>query len=221
MSMHYLFIGSDVALRDSRLKQLRANLFPTADAEKMDFENLDGHKLSSEALKVALTSVPALSVRRLVLISRAEKLSKENLATIEQFLKDTPENPVLFLEAASWDLKSEARKSIRARLQVIGSVAKEGRNVFDMMDAVCLGNTVDALSLLKELLTRGEEEEKLMGAMVWSWANKMKGRTSSVRYKKGLLVLQEADYHLKRSRFPSREQALELAIVKLSSMLKV
>jgi DNA polymerase III delta subunit len=221
MSMHYLFLGHDVRLRDAKLKQLKGNLFPTSDAEKLDFEILDGHKLTSEAIKVALASAPALSVRRLVLISRAEKLSKENLATIEQFLKDTPENPVLFLEAASWDMKSETRKSIRARLQVIGTVEKDGRNVFDMMDAVCTGNTVDALALLKELLNRGEEEERLIGGMVWAWSNKMKGRTSVERYKKGLLILQEADHHLKRSRFPSREQALEIAVVKLSSMLKV
>ncbi|NTV30210.1 MAG: hypothetical protein HGA80_09040 [Candidatus Omnitrophica bacterium] len=221
MSMHYLFLGPDIALRDAKLEQLKANLFPTADSQQMDFEKLDGHKLSSEDLKVALTSAPALSIRRLVLISRAEKLSKENLTTIEKFLSDAPENPVLFLEAASWELKSDARKSIRARLQVIGAPEKEGRNVFDMMDAVCSGNTVDALGLLKDLLAQGEEAEKLIGAMVWAWSHKMRGRTSAERYKKGLLVLQEADYNLKRSRFPVREQALEIAIVKLSAMLKV
>ena len=221
MSMHYLFLGPDSALRDEKLNQLKANLFPTADAQQMDFERLDGHKLSSEALKVALTSVPALAVRRLVLISRAEKLSKENLLTIEKFLSDSPENPVLFLEASAWDMKSGSRKAIRARLQVIGGLEKEGRNVFDMMDLVCAGNTAEALMLLRELLGRGEEEERMLGAMVWSWSHKMRGRTSADRYKKGLLFLQEADHNLKRSRFPSREQALETAVVKLSSMLKV
>ena len=221
MSMHYLFLGADIALRDAKLKQLKANLFPTADAEKLDSEILDGHKLTSEALTVALTSIPALAIRRLVLISRAEKLSKENLVTIERFLKDTPENPVLFLEASAWDLKSELRKSIRTRVQVIGSEQKEGRNAFDMMDEVCAGQTVAALELLKDLLRRGEEEGRLVGAMLWSWTHKIKGRTSAEKYKKGLRVIQEADYNLKRSRFPSREQALEFAVVKLSSMLKV
>ncbi len=221
MSIHYLFLGHDVELKDAKLKQLKANLFTSPDAEKLDCELLDGHKLSSEALKVALASAPALSIRRLVIIRRAEKLSKENLSAIEKFLEDAPENPVLVLEAEQWDMKSAERKAVRARLQVIGQTEREGRNVFDMMDAVCSGNTVDALVQLKELLDRGDAEEQLLGGMVWSWSNQMKGRIERGRYKKGLLVLQEADYHLKRSRFPSREQALETAVVRLSSMLRV
>jgi DNA polymerase III delta subunit len=221
MSIHYLFLGNDVVLKDEKLAQLKANLFSSSDAEKFDCELLDGYKLTSEALQVALASVPALSIRRLVIIRRADKLSKENLIAIEKFLVDAPENPVLVLEAAQWDMKSAERKSVRARLQIIGALDKEGHSVWNMMDAVCAGNTVDGLVILKELLDRGEREELLLGGMASSWSRDMKGRIPFEKYKKGLLVLQEADHHLKRSRFPSREQALETAIVRLSLLLRV
>lgn len=220
MSIHYLFLGNDVALKDSKLKQLKGNIFSSVDMEKLDCEQLDGHKLSGHDLKVTLSCAPALSSRRLVIIRRAEKLSKENLILLDKFLQDAPENPILVLEAAEWDMKSDARKSLRSRLQVVGSVEKAGGTPFDMMDALFAGRTVDALSALKGFLDKGDAEEQLMGAMVWSWSNRMKSRVSSEKYKKGLLIFQEADYALKRSRFPSREQALETAMVKLSSLLK-
>jgi hypothetical protein len=56
--------------------------------------------------------------------------------------------------------------------------------------------------------------------MLWAWSNKIKPRVPPAKYKKGLLILQEADHQLKRVRFPERGYALEIALVKLSCLLK-
>jgi DNA polymerase III delta subunit len=222
MSMHYLFLNLEFEVREEKLKQLKANLFKDRDAAAMDCEDLDCHKLSGETLKVALTSIPALSVRKLVRLRRAEKLSEENLGLIEKFLKDAPENPVLVLDAAKWDAKSDLKKSIRARMNVMAGAKEEpAETVFTMMDELSNGRTVEALRILHEITSDGEAPEMLIGGMVWKWSNHVKGRVSAERYKKGLLVLQEADRDVKHSRFPRREQAVEKALVKLSSLLKV
>ncbi|MBF0485875.1 MAG: hypothetical protein HQL16_05100 [Candidatus Omnitrophica bacterium] len=221
MSMHYLFLNLEFEVRDRKLKALKANIFTSADAVKLDCEDLDGHKLSNETLKVALTSVPAMSVRKLVIVRRAEKLTEDNLTLIENFLKDATENPVLVLEAARWDSKTELKKNIRARVNVMAGAEKEApASAFHMMDALSKGETVEALKTLKDLVTAGDAEEMILGAMIWKWSNHVKGRVTAAKYKKGLLILQEADKNVKRSRFPQREQAIEIALVKLSLLLK-
>ena len=48
----------------------------------------------------------------------------------------------------------------------------------------------------------------------------MKRSIAAVKYKKGLLVIQEADQRIKLSGLLSREQSIEVALVKLSSLIK-
>ena len=216
--MHYLLLGTDTTLKDAQLSRIKGEAFRDPDAMSLDLEILDGHKLSAEKLKIALVSLPALALQRIVHIQRADRLSKENLALVEDFLKAGHENAVLVLEAESWDARVTAKKNILSLVNAVGSAPAEGANVFDMMDIVAVGNASGVLKALKELMDNDEQPEKLLGGIVWAWSNRIKGRVSRESYKKGLLVLQEADNHLKRSRFPERGYALEVALVKLSAL---
>ena len=74
--------------------------------------------------------------------------------------------------------------------------------------------------MLKSLFEHGEEPERLIGGVLWAWSNKIKGRIPPAGYKKGLLLLQETDIALKRSRYPERENGLEILVVKLSLLLQ-
>ena len=220
LSMHYLLLGADTALKDSQLARIKADAFKDTDARTLDQESLDGHKLSSEKLKIALLSLPALASQRLIHIHRAEKLSEENLAILENFLQSDQEHAIIVLDAVKWG-KSEARKDILSYVKVIGREEEKGANVFDVMDCVVSGRLPKALQILNELFDQEEAPEVILGGMIWAWSNKAKGRVPALGYKKGLLVLQEADMCLKRSKFPERGYALEVAVVKLSSLLKV
>ncbi|MBF0122996.1 MAG: hypothetical protein HQL21_06290 [Candidatus Omnitrophica bacterium] len=217
--MHYLLLGVDTALKDSQLAKIKQGAFKDTDARALDQETLDGHKLSSEKLKIALLSLPALASQRLIRISRSEKLSKENLAILEAFLSSDQDHAIVVLDAAQWG-KSEAHKNILSCVQVIGREEEKGANVFDVMDCVVSARLPMALKTLNELFDQEEAPEVILGGMIWAWSNKAKGRVPSLVYKKGLLVLQEADMCLKRSKFPDRGYALEVAVVKLSSLLK-
>lgn len=220
MANHYLFIGLELERRQEKIAQLKANLFENETAVRFDVETLDAFGLSAEDFKVALVSVPALSVRKLVVVRNAEKLSRENLELVMRFLEDTPENPVLVLDAVSWDGRTDPRKSLRKKLQVISAAEKPLLTIFQMMDELLGKSAVSALKILKELFDRGDSAEQLLGGVVWYWGNRVQGRVSADKYKKGLLILQEADEALKHSRFAEREQALEVAVVKLWSLLK-
>lgn len=221
MPNHYLLIGLKPEDRDARLGKLRANFFLTPEALKFDCETFDGNKLSAKTLELALYSYPALAGKKLVVVRRAEKLDDTALNAVVRFLDDNNAHVVLVLDAGSWDGRSAVKKTIRERLQpAIAAAPEKVETVFDMMDTAFGGSMADGLKLLKVLLDRGEAEEMLLGGMIWHWSNRVKGRFSADKYKKGLLVLQEADEHLKRSRFPKREHALEVAVVKLTSLLK-
>jgi DNA polymerase III delta subunit len=218
--MHYLLLGTDISLKDTQLQKIKREIFPDGDSFRMDCETLDGFKLSLDKLKVALLSLPALAERRLVILRHAERLSKENLELLETFLRSGHDHVAVVLDAVSWEVKSETRKNILHAVRTIGREEAPGANVFDMMDLVGRGDTARALKLLKELFDRDEEPERILGGMVWAWSNKVKPRAPALKYKKGLLILQEADHQLKRVRFPDRGYALEIALVKLSYLLK-
>jgi DNA polymerase III delta subunit len=218
--MHYLLLGTDISLKDTQLQKIKREFFPDGDSFRMDCETLDGFKLSNEKLKIALLSLPALAERRLIIVRHAERLSKENLELLEDFLKSTQTHASVVLDAAMWEAKSEARKNILLAVRTIGREEAAGANVFDMMDLVGRGDAVRALGVLKDVIDRDGEPERVLGGMLWSWSNKVKPRVPAVKYKKGLLILQEADHQLKRVRFPDREYALEIALVKLFYLLK-
>jgi hypothetical protein len=218
--MHYLLLGTDTALKDSQLKKIKGDLFPDADARALDQQSLDGHKLSPEKLKIALLSLPALAARRLIHIARAEKLSEQNLLLVAEFLKSDQEHAVLVLDAIKWG-KSEAHKSILAAVTVLGHEDKKGASIFDVMERVVSGNLTGALKTLHVLLEDEEAPDMMLGGMIWAWSNKAKARVPAQVYKKGLLVLQEADMLIKRSKGSQRRYAIEVAVVKLSSLLKV
>ena len=217
---HYLLLGTDVAFKDSQLAKIQKETFKDSDALRLDSETLDGHKLSAERLKVALLSLPALGRQRLIHIRQAERLTKQNIALLAEFFKAGHAHAVVVLDALAWDGTGEEHRSVRDAVKILGRPAEKGSTVFQMMDHVIAGEMAVALKLLKTLFERDEQPERLLGGMVWAWSNNAKPRLRPDAYKKGLLVLQEADNHIKRSRFPEREYALEVATVKLSLLTK-
>ncbi|MEI6438332.1 MAG: hypothetical protein WCO69_06265 [Candidatus Omnitrophota bacterium] len=218
--MDYLIYGPDLKLRDKALADIKKAVLPSFEASRLDHETLDGNKLTSEKLKIALFSMPAVAPQRLVHVQHAEKLPKETLEWLLLFLKEEHANVVLVLEADVWDATTKLRGEVTRFLKVAGVDAPLPFSVFNLMEAVASGNSAAALRGLKRLYISDEAPEKLLGGMVWAWSNKTKARVSAEVYKKGLLVLQEADMALKRSRFPDRENALEIAVVKLSLFVK-
>ena len=219
--MHYLLLGTDTSLKDTQLQKIKRDIFPDGDSFRMDCETVDGFKLSPEKFKIALMSLPALAERRLIIVRHAERLSKENLELLAEFLKAGHAHASVVLDAVTWEAKSEVRKNILHAVRTIGREDAAGANVFDMMDLVGRGDTSRALKILHEILERDEEPERVLGGILWAWSNKVKPRVQAPKYEKGLLILQEADYQLKRVRFPERGYALEIALVKLSSLIKV
>lgn len=215
-----LIYGPDLKLRNETFRALRKQVFSSPDAETLDLETLDATKLSPEILQAALVSLPAFRTRRMVHLVRAEKIDKHLCDLLVAFLKEPHPHVIVVLEAETWDETTKMRQTLGAFFKKVGTDTPEGATVFDLMGLVQAGDASVALRTLKNIFDNGEEPERLLGGMLWTWSNKTKGRVAPPVYKKGLLLLQEADIALKRSRFPERENALEILIVKLSLLTR-
>jgi hypothetical protein len=214
--MHHLILGgSDISLRDKILRELKTRSLKTPDALKFDFSNLDGHGLDFNDLKAALLTAPAVADRRVVLISRAEKLNDRNLELIDHVISVPGASCIIVLEASTWDRRSALRKGIAGKVKVSGG--KEEKVIFDLLDGLPHDHA-GVLTGLQEFLER-EAAENILGGVRWWWVNRHKGKMPAAKYKKGLLVIQEADERIKLSSLLAKEPALEVALVKLSLLL--
>ncbi len=216
MPLHQLILGPDVPLRDKALRVLKARFLKTPEALKFDLNYLDAQDLAFQDLKAALLTLPAVAERRVVFVSRAEKLDEQQLELIEQVIDRDALGCVIVLEAAQWDKRVPARKRLAAKLEVSGGEPK--LTAFDLFRDLPR-DRAGMLARLGELL-EDEAVENILGALRWWWCHEMKRSIAAVKYKKGLLVIQEADQRIKLSGLLSREQSIEVALVKLSSLIK-
>ena len=93
------------------------------------------------------------------------------------------------------------------------------QNIFDVTRAMTRLRLTEALKILSGLLRDGTHPLQLMGGLVWFWKKcRNRFQTSPDKYEKGLVILQEADLNLKRSRLRP-DHALEVLVVKLCGIL--
>jgi DNA polymerase III delta subunit len=209
--MHHLFVGPDITVRDKILVEIKTRYLKTPEAQKFDFASLDAKSLSLNELKAAVMTVPAVAERRVILISRADKLDDQALEFIEQAVSADDRGYVLVIEAMTWDRRNVWRKRIADRMKVAAQEKK--LSAFDLLDTLRTGPGAMLAGLPRLLET--DAVENVLGAARWWWVNKAKGTVSASGYKEGLRVIQQADERIKSSSLV-REQALEAALVRLS-----
>jgi len=211
-------LGEDRLAKEEKINEVKATCLPSNDAMKFDYELLHGTKLDPAALKKSLLALPAVAAKRLILIRSAEKLSPHNKKIILEFIQTENLHAVLILDTDETAVKNAFFTKITAAAKVMrfgrGDTKK---NVFDMTRAMEGRNPSDALKILSGLLDEGDHPLQIMGGLVWFWG-KSKNRLSGDGFKKGLLVLQEADLNIKRSRLRP-QHAVEIAVTKLSSLI--
>lgn len=216
--MIYLLLGEDRAAKDRKIDGIKSSCLASDDARPFDYESLHAVKLDPAVLKKALIALPAVADKRLVLIRKAEKLSQHNKDIIQDFIRADNPRVVLVLESDERSLKGAFFRDVMSVAQVVrfGRELRES-NIWDVTRAIERRNSGEALRILNTLMHNGDSPLRIMGGLVWFWGS-LKGRISSEGFKKGLLVLQEADLNIKRSRLRP-EYAVEIAVTKLSSLV--
>ncbi|MCK5082039.1 MAG: hypothetical protein KAR31_03950 [Candidatus Omnitrophica bacterium] len=216
--MIYLLLGEDRLAKDQKINEIRASCLPSDDAIKFDYELLHGIKLDPSVLKKALIALPAVAKKRLILIRNFEKLSEHNKEIVLDFIQVKNEPAVLILDSDELTFKGEFFRDITSAAKVI-RFRQRGKksDIWGVTRAIEARNPGEALKILNILLKDGDSPLKIMGGLVWFWGS-LRNRVSVDGFKKGLLVLQEADLNIKRSRLRP-EHAVEIVVTKLSLLI--
>lgn len=216
--MIYLIIGEDTALKDEKISQIRKEIFSNAqsDALLFDFESLSAHKLDADTLKKSFITLPVIASKRLVVVRDCQKFSEACKEHVLKFISLKQETVVLVLDFSELDARGTLSSKLRSLSKVVEFPSAKKMNVFDMT-RVMANDPAQALKILNEMFEAGVHPLQIMGGLLWFWG-KEKMRLKGDRYNKGLLVLQEADMNIKRSRLDP-EHAIEVVVVKLCSLL--
>lgn len=216
--MVYLFYGDDRAAKEGQIAKIKADCLRSPEALKFDYEFLHGVKLDPDTFKQALIALPAVAPKRLVLVRAVEKLDAPNQAILTEFLQSPHDHVVLILETDEADLKSGFFGKVRCAAKAV-CCARAGKqeNVWSATRAIERRRPAEAVRILNDLMEAGDPPLKVLGALVWFWGS-LKHRLPSEGFKKGLLVLQEADLNIKRSRLKP-EYAVEVAVTQLSLLV--
>lgn len=216
--MAYFFLGQDRKAKDAKIAELKRKLLTSAEALEFDYESLYAHKLDHDVLKKALIAFPAVARERLVVIRESHRLDPHHKELLLDFFSKKNDKTIIILDSDELSPADSFVKSLNRWVKVMsfGQVDRE-LNVFDMTKAMGLRRSEEALKILAVLLSQGIHPLQLMGGLVWFWG-KSRERLPQEKFKKGLMVLQEADLNIKRSRLKS-EYAVEVAVVKLCTLI--
>ncbi len=215
--MIYLLLGEDQGQKESKIQQLKDKILTSANARHFDYEVLYANKLNSHILQKALKALPGSGLQRLVVIRDCQHLSDDNQEFILQFAALKPEHLTLVLEAARLGSQDSFVKGLKSFVKIVESSTVEKENVFDMTRAMTMHRPAEALKILSTLLAEGVHPLQIMGGLVWFWG-KSRPQLMAEKFEKGLLLLQEADLNIKRSRLPP-DYAMEVIVVKLCNLL--
>jgi DNA polymerase III delta subunit len=218
--MIYLFTGEDWQAKEQQVAKIKSACKLSGHALKFDYELLYGEDLDPAVLKKSLMALPAIVPQRLVLIREAQELDKQNQNIVLEFLKKDQSHLVLVLDWNGVESKDDFYRVLASAARTVQFAGKGKRpDVWAATRAIERRQPAMAIKILTELMESGERAETILGALVWFWGN-IRGRLSAERFKKGLLVLQEADLNVKRARMDP-VYAVQVAVTNLSQLTGV
>jgi DNA polymerase III delta subunit len=214
--MTYLFLGQDHAAKTQELAQLKRKILPSPEAVSLDSETLYALRLDPETFQKALISLPGVASQRLIVIRECHKLNARCKELLIEFIQSKSKHAVLVLDSDEMESDNEFVKAVRKDVKVLQFGRVQELNVFNLTQAISLKRPVEALKILADLMTQGNQPLQIMGGLVWFWG-RLRGKIAPKYFEQGLVALQDADRHIKRSQLKP-EHALEVLVVKLCSL---
>lgn len=208
----YLFIGEDNVSKDRKIAILKKENLED-NSYNFDYELLHADLLDPVKLKELLNSFPTRSKKKVIIIRSADKLSLPNKKILLSYVKSMRQDTVLVLDTNKSEIKDAFFQEFSRFAKVFNFASRPALNVFDLGRMVVEKKSKEALMCLSRLLKNGEEQTKVLGVIGWQW-RKLRSRMVEQEFIRGLELLQEADFAIKRSRLKGN-LALELLVVKL------
>ncbi len=216
--MIYLFLGDDLAAKDTRINEIKNKFFKNSqEALAFDFDNLDASQLGGDALKKAFLSLPVIAPHRLIILRQIHQLKSADIQVLIHFCQKPAKHCDVILESNENTLKGDL-KDLPLYCKTAVLARPQGPNVFDMTKLITAHRSHEALKMLNGFYRADVHPLQIMGALVWYWGKE--GRhLGKQRFERGLKALEEADLNIKRSRL-NPEYAVEKLVVELGLLLR-
>lgn len=205
----YLIIGDNEIPKLNKIESLKKEIL-SAETLEFNIEILFAKEIEPAKLEEALLRLPVKTDRRLLIVRNIEDLTKDCRQKIIAYVNKPHPWIALVLEG---DITDKEAGQVAARAQIFRFSKVRPPDVFALGRAIDNKNQALALSILSDLMVRGERPPKIMGGLIWHWEN-TKRSLSPEKIKKGFEALLEADLNIKLSRLKPNI-ALELLVVKL------
>ena len=215
--MVYLCIGDDHVNKNTKIEGLKKEFLSSLDSCQFDYDSVSASKLDPFLLKEMLNRLPLIASKRFVVIRNIEKLKEAGEKILSGFIKENPPHIVLILECEEANLEKNFFKEITAYVKILNLSGKKPPTVFDITNALSRKDLKQALSVLGVLISEGIHPLQILGGVIWYW-KKIRPRLSQENFCKGIVVLEDADLNIKRSRLEP-QTAVETAIVKMASLI--
>jgi len=111
---YYLFYGNNDFKRKERIKSLIKTVIPPG-GEAFDLDQFDAKGCDVHAVINSLSTPPAMSRLRVVILTNTEKLSPNNQKTLNNFLEKIPAYSVLTMTAVKTDKRSPLFKFLHTK----------------------------------------------------------------------------------------------------------
>lgn len=94
----FLFVGTERYLKEKAINDLRSSLLDSSSGE-LDYKVLHGADTSADEILACASTIPFFSSKRLIVIKDFEKLSKEDIARLINYIKKPNQYTCLVVDA--------------------------------------------------------------------------------------------------------------------------
>ncbi len=214
--MLYLFVGTDSISKNRKIEQLRREILGSSNL--FDFTIFYGKELNDQDFKKELQQLPAKSSKKIIVIKQPEKLSTACKKAVVAFKNSVSRSILVILDVEIIGKKDTFFKQLSQGegSRVFNFKGGYVNNTFDLAKAVEKKNSKEALTIYSQLMSKGEDVQRIIGGMIWHWQN-YRQRMSKEYFKQSLDEFLDTDIRIKTGKVKP-ELALELLIVKLCSL---
>ncbi|MDD5565750.1 MAG: hypothetical protein PHG31_02520 [Candidatus Omnitrophica bacterium] len=211
----FLFVGQD-SLSKAKLLDTIKRGFLKKETQAFNEDILYARDLTLHSLQEKLLFLPLKSQKRLVVVKDTERLKEEVKHFLLAYAKKPHARVVLVLDFESFNPKEEFNRQIARHARAYRFKEQQQIDAFSLHRHIALKHSAAALTILNQLLERGEKPEKILGGLRYAWEREA---ASPPQKKNTLKALLHCDIDIKTGRLKPAF-ALEKCVVSLCSLKK-
>jgi len=109
----YLFIGDNDYLKEKAISDLKSSILKGSSGGDLDYKIFHGGEVNFREVLDSVTTIPLLSVKRLVVIKNIEELNEEDLGRLIAYMREPLKSTCLVLDATSDSVINEHEELAR------------------------------------------------------------------------------------------------------------